>query len=302
MKILFKILFVSFFSISIGYAQSDYILLSKAPESDIYDNFDKWIKITELVLKDEFEYRKSPYKNKRLALLDLRDKFLTGILDLSLLQRIDRPSVSFSQHASTAERLEVNAHQAFYDSYTNLVELQRCLFFADARDHGTDSYLDVYRSDILPCAREAVLGYDEFSSEAREKERESGLRSNDDFRGQIAEEIYDFRSHFMEKLGKSDVLFPDDIKKKQDREEMIYVLEYLVVNNSHEQIETLLNWSLKQGRFPLVTKPDFNFYLIDTLHRFLIRFVQNGGPHDDLKNLELHAEELVAIVKSIMAR
>lgn len=302
MKTLFKILIISIFSISVGHAQSDYIILSKAPESDIYDNFDKWIKITELVLKDEFEYRKSEYKNKRLALLDLRDKFLSGVLDLSLLQRIDRPSVSFTHHASTAERLEINAHQAFYDSYTNLLELQRCLFFPDARDHGSDSYLKVYRGDILPCAREAILSYDEFSSEAREKERESGLRSNDDFRGQIAEEIYDFRSHFMEKLGKSDILFPDDTKKNLDREETIYVLEYLVVKNSHEQIETLLNWSLKQGRFPLVTSPDFNFYLIDTLHRFFIRFVQNGGPHDDLKDLELHAEELVTIVKGIMAR
>lgn len=300
---LFLFLSLSLFQGLFGQASEKFVYIQKAPETEVFESFEKWIQMTELVLADKFEYRKSPYKNKRYALLDLRDKFLRGILKLALLQRIERPSLNFNEQGDIADRLEISAHQAFYDAFSNMIQLQSCLFFPDARFHKPDSYVAAYSATILPCAREDILDYDRLSSEAREKERESGLRSNDQFRTQMAEEIYDFRSEFMKRLGDSDILFPKiDPKNKDDREKLIYVLEYLVLNASHEQTEKILEWSVKDGRFRLVKDPEYSFYLLDILHDFLTRFVQNGGPHDDLENLEAHCKELIDTVRDVMAR
>jgi hypothetical protein len=275
----------------------------KSEEQQVYDQFEKWIETTEAVLADEFEYKKSPYKNKRLALLDLRDKFLKAFFELMMLQRIERPSQNLDVDSENVDRLDRLSHAHFWDSWTSLASVTSCLFFADARDHGDDSYVKIYSQKILPCAQEFILQYEDQSQDARRYQREASLRAHDPHRMQRAEELVTYRDRVISPLADSDLLFPKlDAKKKADREEIIYVLEYLVINHSLESGDLLLEWSLKQGRFPLVHDWETTKYLREVLKSFFIRFVQHGGPHDDLESLQEHALEVVDIARSLMAR
>ena len=284
-----------------------------SPQENLKDELQGWMEMAhEVLFNKKFDYKKSGLRNRAYALIDLRIKFLTTLIQLAHLELVNPRDYE----AIPSCRSMDDSKTAFYDAMTRAFESFNCFIPKDFRNYTNDTFIQNYDS-ITRCFRQAIDGPQGIKEEIRLSSKaasEAGIMG-DVYAQSVSEFLSLSLSSFDRDLRNTDFLYPDGKEKKPNREEIIHLIEHHMLENLGFFLDSMIRAVSKNQVWPIVQSIDRLSNRRTEISDILLGFAREGGPsyqapstsinqqapERELTDLEVDVLNLLNISEGILA-
>ncbi|PIR23878.1 MAG: hypothetical protein COV44_00250 [Deltaproteobacteria bacterium CG11_big_fil_rev_8_21_14_0_20_45_16] len=256
--------------------QQEAAFIPVSPQENIKDQLQDWIEIADDVLfNKKFKYKDSGLRNRAYALIDLRIKFLTTLIQMAKLELVNPRDCKHPQSCRSLDESKT----AFYDAMTRAFDNYNCFIPKDFRDYRNDSFIHGYET-IRQCFRQGIdspQGVKDEIGLSIKAASEAGI-TGDIFAKSVSDFLSLSLSSFDRDLRNTDFLYPNSDGKNPNREEIIHLIEHHMLENMNFFLDSMIRAVSKNQVWSIVLNNERLSNRRTEIGETLLGFARSGGP------------------------